>query len=516
MINRILAVLIVALAVFVSCTKESPDVRLDPSLSTSQLLNVTSDSATVIGFVIAQGSGFTEKGVCYNTEANPTISNSKVVYTGEDNNATFSVVLSGLNFATTYYARAYATGSGGTIYGEEYNFTTLPELPVVSTAEITLITGTSATGGGEVTSNGGAEITARGVCFSADTIVPSIDDAHTSDSTGIGQFISELTNLAGSTKYYVRAYATNSVGTVYGEAFEFTTLEIIITSRTWYVPGDYVAASYPDSTFADWNPANSPFIQSLEASPDSLEGYVYMINESNLWKLTTQPDWNGTTYGDGGEGILDPEGGDISSPAGYYKLNVDAAALTYTAVATEWGVIGDATPGGWEDETPLSYDPPSMTWRGGLHLTAANFKFRANHTWDYNYGSTAENDTLDFDGGNIPVDFEADYFFVLDLSHPNAYTYTANYWGLIGSATPDGWETDQDMIWDAETQSLTITLDLVAGEIKFRANDAWDLDYGGDINALTPGGANIPIAEDGNYTIHFYLTSVPSCTIVKN
>jgi len=284
------------------------------------------------------------------------------------------------------------------------------------------------------------------------------------------------------------------------------------------VPGDYVAASYPGSTFLDWDPANSPFIQSLEATPDNLEGYVYMANEPSAWKFATQPNWNGTNYGDGGEGILDPdpEGANFSSPAGYYKINADAAALTFTAVATEWGVIGDATPLGWDDETPLAYDPVSMTWRGGLHLTVASFKFRANHDWGFNYGSTAADTTLDFDGANIPVAVEADYHFVLDLSNPNAYGYSANYWGLIGSATPDGWDADQDMTWDAVNQSMTITVDLIAGEIKFRANDAWDLNYGGDINALTPGGDNIPIAEDGNYTIHLFLSSTPSCTIIKN
>jgi hypothetical protein len=325
-----------------------------------------------------------------------------------------------------------------------------------------------------------------------------------------------MTELMDDTTYYVRAYATNSAGTAYGEVLSFETPEIVILTRTWYVPGDYVAASYPESGMNDWDPATSPFIQSLETSSDNLEGYVFMANASNQWKLATQPNWDGTNYG-GGDGILDPNGDNIVSPAGYYKINADAASLTYTAVATEWGVIGSATPLGWDDETALTYDPFTKTWRGGLHLTTDEFKFRANHNWDYNYGSSAGDETLNDGGDNIPVATEADYYIILDLSNPNAYTYSANYWGLIGSATPDGWDADQNMTWDAVNQSMTITVDLIVGEFKFRANDDWAINLGGTPEALEQDGPNLQITEDGNYTIHLYLAGqVPTCTIVKN
>lgn len=89
------------------------------------------------------------------------------------------------------------------------------------------------------------------------------------------------------------------------------------------------------------------------------------------------------------------------------------------------------------------------------------------------------------------------------FSTPNAYTYTAYRWGLIGDATPGGWDTDTDMTWDAANNVFTVTLNLVAGTYKFRANDGWDVNYGGDINALSAGGDNISVAEDGNYTVTF-------------
>jgi hypothetical protein len=149
----------------------------------------------------------------------------------------------------------------------------------------------------------------------------------------------------------------------------------------------------------------------------------------------------------------------------------------------------------------LTYNPALAVWTGGMPLTVAAMKFRANHSWDYNYGSDLADGTLSAGGANIPVSLAADYAITLDLSHPNAYTYSMNRWGVIGDATADTWSSDQNMTWDATNKVFTVTLDLVVGAIKFRANDAWDLNLGGDINALTSGGANISVTAAGNYTI---------------
>ncbi len=499
---RFLFVLATLTIVFVSCKKEQSNVRLDPKLATSQVINIKSDSATVVGFVVASGDGFSERGVCYNTQTGPTTADSKVVFSDPVTKATFNVKLSGLTYATKYYARAYAINANATIYGDEITFITLPIAPTLATDTITEITGTTATGGGDITNDGGSPITARGICYGL-TPNPTISDSKTSDGTGDGIFVSSLTKLNGLTTYHVRAYATNIVGTSYGSDVQFTTL---VSTRLWNVPGDYVAASYPGSTLKDWDPANSPQVKSLASAPDNIEGYVYMANATNAWKFATLPNWDGPNYGDGGSGKLDANGGNFSSPMGYYKINVNASTnpMTYTAVATVWGVIGDATPNGWNDETGLTYNPALTTWNGGMHLTVGSIKFRANHSWDYNYGSTPADATLDASGSNIAIALEADYVFTLDLSHPLAYTYSANRWGVIGDATPDGWNSDQNMTWDPVNQVLKVTLNMVVGAFKFRANDAWDINYGGaNLNALTPGGDNIPITVAGNYTITF-------------
>jgi V8-like Glu-specific endopeptidase len=94
--------------------------------------------------------------------------------------------------------------------------------PLVTTASVTSIGATSAVCGGTVSSEGGASVTARGVCWSVSPD-PTINAAHTTDGSGPGSFTSNLTGLTPGTKYYVRAYAANNVGTSYGAGREFTT-----------------------------------------------------------------------------------------------------------------------------------------------------------------------------------------------------------------------------------------------------------------------------------------------------
>jgi Protein of unknown function (DUF1566) len=95
-------------------------------------------------------------------------------------------------------------------------------VPSVTTTAVTDITQTTATSGGNVTSDGGASVTARGVCWSLSSS-PTTADSHTTDGSGTGVFVSNLTGLTANTLYYVRAYSTNSVGTAYGNQMSFTT-----------------------------------------------------------------------------------------------------------------------------------------------------------------------------------------------------------------------------------------------------------------------------------------------------
>jgi uncharacterized protein (TIGR02145 family) len=134
--------------------------------------------------------------------------------------------LTGLTPNTPYYIRAYATNSVGTAYGNQLTFTTLAiSIPTVTTDSVTNITQTTATSGGNVTSDGGATVTVRGVCWNTSTN-PTTANSHTTDGSGTGTFVSNLTGLIPNTFYYIRAYATNSIGTAYGDELTFTTQSV--------------------------------------------------------------------------------------------------------------------------------------------------------------------------------------------------------------------------------------------------------------------------------------------------
>ena len=97
------------------------------------------------------------------------------------------------------------------------------EIPVLTTVAVTSITTTTAGSGGNITDDGNADVNARGVCWST-AQKPTITGSHTSDSNGKGSFTSALTGLLPGTTYNVRAYATNSEGTAYGNSLSFVTL----------------------------------------------------------------------------------------------------------------------------------------------------------------------------------------------------------------------------------------------------------------------------------------------------
>ena len=195
-----------------------------PTVTTDDATNITQTTATSGGNVTSNGGDtVTARGVCWNTSPEPTLINSYTTDGG--GTGEFTSNLTGLIPGTLYYVRAYATNSEGTAYdGIGITFTTLyVTLPTVTTDTATNITQTTATSGGNVTSDGGDTVTARGVCWNTSP-EPTLINSYTTDGGGTGEFTSNLTGLIQGTSYYVRAYATNSVGTKYGNEITFTTL----------------------------------------------------------------------------------------------------------------------------------------------------------------------------------------------------------------------------------------------------------------------------------------------------
>ena len=193
-----------------------------PTVTTATITSITSTTASSGGNVTSDGgASVTARGVCWSTSANPTTADSKT--TNSSGTGTFTSSLTSLTPGTLYHVRAYATNSVGTSYGGDSSFTTLTT-PTVITATITSITSTTASSGGNVTSDGGASVTARGVCWNT-SANPTVANGHTTNGIGTGTFTSSITGLDPDTTYYVRAYATNSVGTIYGNLVSFITLK---------------------------------------------------------------------------------------------------------------------------------------------------------------------------------------------------------------------------------------------------------------------------------------------------
>ena len=219
----------------ISFTTEEPTYS-KPTVTTSSATNVTTSSATIGGNVTSDGgTTVTERGVCYSTSSsNPTTSNSKK--SSGSGLGNFTVNLSNLSAGTKYYVRAYAINEVGTSYGSTISFTTEEEpsysKPAVTTSSATNVTTSSATIGGNVTSDGGTTVTERGVCYSTSSSNPTTSNSKKSSGSGLGNFTVNLSNLSAGTKYYVRAYAINEVGTSYGSTISFTTEQSSSTNNT--------------------------------------------------------------------------------------------------------------------------------------------------------------------------------------------------------------------------------------------------------------------------------------------
>src|SRR3989339_191646 len=194
-----------------------------PTVTTIEPTYISTTFLTTGGNVTTDGGAdVTERGVCWNTTSNPTIANSKTsVGVGV---GSFTSKPTGLTPKTKYYIRAYATNSAGTSYGAEYIITTLEKVsvPTVTTTPVSNILVTTVNVGGNVTFWGGDPITARGICFGTSP-EPTVAGNKTVNGSDIGSFSTTLGNLLPNTTYYVRAYATNGLGTAYGDEFAFAT-----------------------------------------------------------------------------------------------------------------------------------------------------------------------------------------------------------------------------------------------------------------------------------------------------
>jgi glycosidase len=228
--------------------------------------------------------------------------------------------------------------------------------------------------------------------------------------------------------------------------------------------------------------------------------------------------WGNTSF-PSGSGVQN--GPNIPIPtAGYYNVNFNdvtgaynfetSTQPTYASV----GVVGSATPGGWDNSTAMNVDPNDPhNWSITITLTSGEVKFRANNSWDVNWGgSTFPSGTAFQNGPNIPVSggqYEItfnDVTRVYNFHNLNPTVYGTV--GIIGSSTSNGWNesTPMRLASPGDPNTWTLTTFLSAGELKFRANNSWDVNWGGPTFPAgqgIPNGPNIQIPESSYYTIQF-------------
>jgi len=204
-----------------------------PVLNTVVLNQITGTTVMSGGEITSDGGApVTLKGLCWNTSTNPIDKNSHTS-NGSGTDA-YAVMISGLLPNTLYYVRAYAVNSIGTAYGIERTFQTNGIPTLTATTSASNIIATTATSGGEITDNGRSPIITRGICWSTysnpSLTTPNTNKTIDNSSDLIGAFTANMKGLTSNTTYYVRAYATNAVGTGYGSQIQFTTFPIMLAT----------------------------------------------------------------------------------------------------------------------------------------------------------------------------------------------------------------------------------------------------------------------------------------------
>lgn len=232
---KILLLLIIITSCSNSDNEDNSDCTYTPTLSTEEASNITENSATFNGQIIAPTceSTVTSQGFVYAKTTLPKTDDFVIEVNGEN----ISTEVTNLERNTTYYKRVFFVNPTGEYYGNQIEFTTAIGEINLSTKTVENITLNSATSGGIINDDGDGTITSKGICWSTSQN-PTIDDNNIEANTDNYDFNSNITGLQENTIYYVRAYAINENGIKYGNEETFTTqsstykVELNITGYT--------------------------------------------------------------------------------------------------------------------------------------------------------------------------------------------------------------------------------------------------------------------------------------------
>lgn len=185
---------------------------------------------------------------------------------------------------------------------------------------------------------------------------------------------------------------------------------------------DYPILHCPGS-YQGWDAASNTTVVYSRNSDNQYEGYLYFPDVNTEFKFDVNGDWS-LNYGDtDADGTLEQDGSNIMvADVGLYKVNVDLDAMTYTILKTDWGIIGDATEGGWDSDQAMTLGDDGV-FTAEVKLIAGKFKFRANSAWDIDLGDTGADGMLDYGGTDISVTVPGKYTIALILNVAD-YTYS--------------------------------------------------------------------------------------------
>lgn len=218
--NKFLTLFSAALSalIILSCQK---DQIAEVTLKTNEPAYVLANEVSITAEIISNGGlTITKRGVCFSTTENPTPIQGQVLSTSTS--TTFTVTATNLLPYRKYYCRAFAESNNLLFYGQQVSFTTLSSVPYVQTSDLKESDATTATFGGNILSDGGYNVMSRGVVWNTSG-APTLENntGFTTNGTGNGTFESEITGLTPNVTYYIRAYATNQMGTSYGKERTF-------------------------------------------------------------------------------------------------------------------------------------------------------------------------------------------------------------------------------------------------------------------------------------------------------
>ena len=270
-----------------------------------------------------------------------------------------------------------------------------------------------------------------------------------------------------------------------------------------------------DATANGWN-GSIPLVQDAR-DPHSwtIENITLSAGEvkfraNNTWDVS----WGGSSFPKGTAYTWE---NNLSVQAGEYHVSFNDVTGEYyfrnlnPSVYESVGLVGSSTEGGWENSTPMQAvagDPNS--WTLTTYLQAGEVKFRVNNSWDINWGgSQFPSGTAVFNAGNITVP-QAGYYTISFNDSSLSYNFiklnppTYATVGIVGTATPSGWDVSTPMLRGEDGHTWTLSeIELTSGELKFRANDAWTINWGATAfpnGTGTQDGPNIPV-PGGIYNI---------------